>query len=331
MTPLLVVAVISVLIFWMIGAFLGSRDFLTKRLSRGSELIEQLLRRLIPVVFLLLGIVFALNILDAVAILSAILGAAGVVGIAVGFTIRDTIENFIASVMLSIRQPFRPKDLVEIDGKLGVVVRLTSRATILMTPDGNHLRIPNSQVFKAVILNYSRNPERRITFVLGIDAEDDPKAAMEAGLAKLRALKFPLLDPPAQAWVEEVGDSNIVITYAFWINQTNTDFLKARSSAIRVVKMELEEQGFTLPEPIYRLRIDQIPDALTAVVHKSEQPFEPSPPKKPSPKASVEEEDVSPDRTLEEKVDEDRQKSGEDLLDEDKPTEFGDGVQSTAR
>jgi small-conductance mechanosensitive channel len=323
--PLVAVAIFSVALFYLAGRFLGSRDFLTKRLSRGSDLIEELLRRVIPVVFLLLGVVFALNILDAVAILSAILGAAGVVGIAVGFAIRDTIENFIASVMLSLRQPFRPKDFVDIDGRQGFVVRLTSRATILMTPDGVSVRIPNANVFKAVIVNYSRNAERRATFQLGIDAEDDPQAAIERGIAHMLALPFTLNEPPPKAWIEEVGDSNILLTYAFWIDQRETDFLKAKSAAIRVVKDMLEEEGFTLPEPIYRLRIDQIPDALKAVVHQTDRPFDEAPPKRKSPKAAKAAADTSADRTVEEKVEEDRAGSGEeDLLDTRAPTEFGD-------
>nr|WP_305888942.1 mechanosensitive ion channel family protein [Parvularcula maris] len=288
-------------------------------------MIEELLRRVIPVVFLLLGIVFALNILDAVAILSAILGAAGVVGIAVGFAIRDTIENFIASVMLSIRQPFRPKDYVDIDGRQGFVVRLTSRATILMTADGVSVRIPNANVFKAVIVNYTRNAERRATFQLGIDAEDDPQAAIERGIAHMLALPFTLNEPPPKAWIEEVGDSNILLTYAFWIDQRETDFLKAKSAAIRVVKDMLEEEGFTLPEPIYRLRIDQIPDALKAVVHQTDQPFEEAPPRKESPKAAQVTADTSVDDTVQKKVDADRaEASDDDLLSEDAPTEFGD-------
>jgi small-conductance mechanosensitive channel len=327
LVPLLVVAALAVVLFWLLGSFLGSRQFLIGKLSRGSELIAELLRRVIPLTFLVLGVVFALNILDAVAILSAILGAAGVVGIAVGFAIRDTIENFIASVMLSIRQPFRPKDFVDIDGREGVVVSLTSRATILMTLDGNHLRIPNAQVFKAIIINYTRNPERRIVFALGVDAEDDPRAAMDAGTSRLSALPFVLPDPGLRAWIEEVGDSNILITFAFWIDQGATDFLKARSAAIRVVKMELEEQGFTLPEPIYRLRIDQIPDALTAIVHQAEEPFRPTAPEKKVPPKAAKDDigDVAPDLAIAEKVDEDRAMvAGEDLLDRDQPTEYGD-------
>src|SRR3546814_6970546 len=91
--------------------------------------------------------------------------------------------------MLSLRQPFRANDHVVIEGHEGRVVRLTSRATILMTLEGNHLRIPNSTVFKAVILNYTRNPERRFDFELGIDANDDPVDGMAVGLRAIRARK----------------------------------------------------------------------------------------------------------------------------------------------
>ena len=65
------------------------------------------------------GVVVALDILGATALLSTILGAAGIVGLAIGFAVRDTVENFIASILLSIRQPFRPNDAIEIEGDRG--------------------------------------------------------------------------------------------------------------------------------------------------------------------------------------------------------------------
>lgn len=325
--PSLLVALVVVLLFWLVGRAISRQRWLIRRLSGESELIEELLRGTIPMIMLLLGLVTGLNIIDAMGILSAVLGAAGVLGIAVGFAIRDTIENFIASVMLSLRQPFRPKDYVDIDGREGFVVRLTSRATILMTADGVNLRIPNSQVFKGIITNYSRNAERRIPFQLGIDAADDPRAAMDCGLARIRELGFALDQPPALAWIEEVGDSNILISFAFWIDQRDTDYLKGKTAAIRSVKDTLEEEGFTLPEPIYRVRVDQLPEVLNAAVFNTGKQFAPSPPKKASPKAPRDERnlDVAPDTTVEEKVEADRAHSeGLDLLNTDRPTEFGD-------
>ena len=314
--PLLAVAAAIIALFWSLGWLLARQRWLWRRVGR-NELIASLLSTVVPVVFLLLGLVVALNVLNAVGVLSAVLGAAGVLGLAVGFAIRDTIENFIASVMLSLRQPFLPKDFVEIDGMQGAVVRLTSRATILMTPDGNHLRIPNAQVFKAVITNFTRNPERRFTFGLGVDANDDPAAAIETGLATLRALPFVLAEPRPQAWIEEVGDSNIVLTFAPWIDQTHTDFLKAKSAAIRAVKIKLEDEGFSLPEPIYRVRVDEVPDGL---VKKAPAGSRPAPTRKRAEGAQ----DTAPDRTLDAKVDEDRAAGGEDdLLSHAAPTEYG--------
>ena len=115
------------------------------------------------------GIVVALDFLGAAALLGTILGAAGIIGLAIGFAVRDTVENFVASIMLSLRQPFRPNDLVEIEGDVGRVIRLTSRATILLSLDGNHVRIPNATVFKGKIVNYTQNPARRFMFDIGIN------------------------------------------------------------------------------------------------------------------------------------------------------------------
>jgi small conductance mechanosensitive channel len=134
-----------------------------------NAFIADIYRQIVRLGFIILGVVLALDLLNLTALLGTILGAAGIIGLAIGFAVRDTVENFIASIMLSIRQPFRPKDLVEIEGELGHVIRLTSRATILLSLDGNHIRLPNATVFKAKIINYSRNDERRFTFALGID------------------------------------------------------------------------------------------------------------------------------------------------------------------
>jgi small-conductance mechanosensitive channel len=264
-------------------------------------------------------------------LVGTILGGAGVIGLAIGFAVRDTLENYISSIMLSIRQPFRANDHVVINEHEGKVARLTSRATVLMTLDGNHLRIPNSAVFKAVILNYTRNPERRFEFDLGVDADDDPVAAMQVGMDALCNLPFVLNEPEPNAIITDVGDSNIIIRFMAWIDQRDSDFGKSRSLAIRAAKTVLEEQGFTLPEPIYRLRVDQSLAWLSSSTEMAGEPtlvddLEPKQAAKPEEKSELLEAevdmDVSPDKHLEEKVDLERAMSHEeDLLDNDRPVE----------
>ncbi|OCC24463.1 MscS mechanosensitive ion channel [Croceicoccus estronivorus] len=255
MLPLLGAAAALALAVAALGYLIAAPAGVWQRLARNSFLAE-LIASAIRFVFIVGGLVIALDMLGASALLGAVLGGAGVIGIALGFAMRDTIENYVASLMLSLRQPFRPNDHVVIDSHEGRVIRLTSRATILMTMDGNHLRIPNSAVFKAVILNYTRNPQRQFTFELGVDADDDPTEATRVGVEVLRGLPYVLKEPEPTGRVDQVGDSNIVLRFLAWIDQRETDFYKARSRAIPAVKDALEEAGFALPEPIYRLRFD---------------------------------------------------------------------------
>src|SRR3546814_913234 len=250
--PLIGVALVIALVIGAFGYLLASFGRLWRKIAPNTFLAE-LLATLVRFVFVVLGIVAGLEVLGATALLGAVLGGAGVIGIAIGFAIRDTVDNYVSSLMLSLRQPFRANDHVVIEGHEGRVVRLTSRATILMTLEGNHLRIPNSTVFKAVILNYTRNPERRFDFELGIDANDDPVDGMAVGLRAIRALDFVLDTPAATAIIEDVGDSNIVLRFFGWVDQSQTDFLKGRSLALDAAKRPLEGAGSALPEPHYRL------------------------------------------------------------------------------
>lgn len=260
--PLLLVAIVVFVVVVWFGAWVSRRQSLWKRVAP-NPFVAELLSQTIKFVFVIIGLILALSFLGAEAIIGTLLGGAGVIGIAVGFAVKDTIENYIASLMLSIRQPFRARDYVDINGQEGVIVRLTSRATILMTADGNQLRIPNSEVFKATIVNFTKNPERRFTFKLGVDANDDPLAAIKVGLDAINEINFILTDPKAVAIIDEVGDSNIILEFQAWVNQTHTDLLKARSIAIREAKHALENNGFSLPEPIYRMRFNgDLEDAI---------------------------------------------------------------------
>ncbi len=247
----------------LVGILIGGLGFLLASVDRlwvlitPNPFLAEVAATFIRFLSVVLGLVVMLEILGATALLSGVLGGAGVIGIALGFAVRDTVDNYVSSLMLSLRQPFRANDLVEIDGNEGRVVRLTSRATILMTLDGNHLRIPNSIVFKSIILNYTRNSQRRFSFDLGIDSEDDPIEAMRVGLAAVNALPFVLNAPKASAVIQNIGDSNVVLRFFGWLDQSDTDWQKGRSLAINEASHALTSQGFSLPEPIYRLRFDE--------------------------------------------------------------------------
>ncbi len=317
--PLIGVALFVTIFIGLLGHFIGGRMAFWQRVMPNIFLAE-LVAGFVRILFILVGIFIGLDILNATALLGAVLGGAGVIGLAVGFALRDTVDNYMSSIMLSIRQPFRANDHVLIGEREGRVVRLTSRATILMTLDGNHLRIPNATVFKSEILNYTRNPQRRFSFELGVDADDDPAAAIETGLDAINGQNFVLDDPEATAEIREVGDSNIVIAFHGWIDQRESDFNKARGAAIRVTKNALEDAGFALPEPIYRLRFDNGQPAMADTGAGAQATGADR--QKPAKTTATTEFDISPEDHVEKLVDSERSDDGSaDLLDDQQPVE----------
>lgn len=238
--------VVAVFVSW-IGMWIARARQPWERLAPNA-FIAELYRQIVRIVFVLGGMVIALDILNATALLSTILGAAGIIGLALGFAVRDTVENFIASVMLSIRQPFRPNDTVEINGDEGKVIRLTSRATILLSFDGNHIRIPNSTVFKSRIINYSQNTERRFMFSIMIDRNTDLGKARSLVEETVQALPFVLTEPAASVWIDTFETSGVSLVITGWIDQHETSMVLAKGEAIRQVKGVLSDAGIVMTD-----------------------------------------------------------------------------------
>ena len=305
--PLLLIALsVFLLIFW-VGNRVARWNNPWNRLAPNA-FIADLFRTLVRIVFLIAAIVIALDIMNATALLSTILGAAGLIGLAIGFAVRDTVENFIASVMLSIRQPFRPNDVVEINGDQGKVIRLTSRATILLSFDGNHIRIPNATVFKSRIINFSQNRERRFMFTIAIDSSADLGATRELAVETVQDLPFILEDPAAAAWVGDITDSGIEIIVVGWINQNETSIVQARGEALRQVKLAIEGAGVAIPDTTYTIRLEG------QTTEQAPKPAASTPPAHTE-SAKVATVDAEVETALDRMIDAEREEgTGEDLL-----------------
>jgi small conductance mechanosensitive channel len=310
--PLLAIALVVFAFFWIAGVLFTRSRALFGRIAP-NPLVRTLFGQIIRLAFVLVGLVLAMRIMGATTLLSSVLGAAGVIGLAIGFAIRDTIENYIASILLSIRRPFAPNDLVIIDGVEGRVTRLNSRATFLTSLQGNEIRIPNAIVYKSKIENFTSIPERRFEFKVGIGYENDLCTAV--AVAREAALATPgVLDKPEPVvLVETLGDSTIVMEVRAWMNQLQSDFCKVRGATMRSIKEAFDDQAISMPEPIQNVRI------FEGQVEKHNVPPEAT--SKPDRKEVAEATDTAPDRTIEGKVEELRAGPEEDLLTTKAPRE----------
>ncbi|MFC7339343.1 mechanosensitive ion channel domain-containing protein [Haloferula chungangensis] len=290
--PLFLIALVVIVLFWGLGKWLIGRDGLFSKLGM-SELSSSMAKQVIRLGLLAMGLVIALEILDATALVGAFLGVAGVMGVALGFAFRNIIENYLAGILLSIRNPFSAGDVIEVEGFTGKVIRLTTRDTVLMTLEGNHLRIPNRIIIGSTLLNFTRNPLRRFDFAVGVSVEQDLVAVRELGLETLELIAAILDDPAPWVVVEELGDSTVNMRFFAWLDQNKSDYLKTKSEAIRLIKEKFDEVGIEMPEPIYRVHLTN----RTPVVSDSEG-GKPQGPKRKSEVAL----DTSVDRTIDEQI-----------------------------
>ena len=250
--PLLLVAVLIVLVFaWVAG--LLSRNLGMLRLRTENPYMDGLIRRSVRVVVVLVGLLLALNLLGLSALVGAVLGSAGVIGLALGFAFKDIAENYIAGVLLSVRKPFSPGELIAIENYQGKVVALTSRTTILMTLDGNQLQLPNALVFKSVLLNYSQNPKRRFDFTVSIDPAHSIRQAQTLALEAYSHIDG-VLEDPAPSWtVVQNAPAGVDLQFFGWVDQHDSDLGKVRSESIRLVKAAYTKAGIQPPRTIYHV------------------------------------------------------------------------------
>lgn len=261
--PQVGLALVIVLGAWLLARAVSRWDRPYRRL-RGNRFVSDLVRGIARALVLLAGVAVALEILDASHLVGALAGTAGVAGLALGFAFRDLIENYVASILLSLRQPFAPNDHVQIERFEGRVARLTSRATILITPDGNNLRIPNATVFKGIILNYTRNPERRFGYPVSIHPSAPIAQVQALLLDALAGTEGVLTEPRPAVQVEELSAAEVRLRVFGWVNQNSVDFAAVQSEAMRSSQAALAAAHVPAPEPVYRLRTESEPAPASA-------------------------------------------------------------------
>ena len=265
---------------------------LTRRFKEMSANAMQAL----PVALVALAIVFSFALIGRWA------------GIAIGFAFRPIVENYLAGVLLSARNPFAIGDQVEVGAFTGKVMRLTSRDTVLMTRDGNHLRIPNSVIITSAMTNFSRNPLRRFEFNISVPDAADLNQAREAGVAALHAMPGILNQPAPQGLIAEISDGKATMRFLAWIDQRDTDFAKARSEAIRLLKITLDQAGIVMPQALYHVVLESDKDALPTINPESSSPAT------PTPITAREAADTSADLSIDQQMAEELSRSDEENL-----------------
>lgn len=223
-----------------------SRKALRKRLT--NPLLLNVAGYTVGVIVFLIGLFLVFQIAGLTNIAATVIGGTGLLGLVLGIAFRDITENFLASIFLSVQNPFRSGDLVEIAQIQGFVEALTTRVTILMTLEGNHVQIPNATVYKSNIYNFTSNPKRRADFTIGIGYDDSISAAQEVALKVLENHPAVLKDPEPLALVDSLGSATVNLQIYFWIDGQEHSWIKVKSAVIRLTKRAFQDAGISMPD-----------------------------------------------------------------------------------
>ncbi|TVM36438.1 mechanosensitive ion channel family protein [Oceanidesulfovibrio marinus] len=293
MLPVLAIAVVVFLVFVLAAVWLSRSRWLGRRFT-ANPLLASSLHRLLGLALFALGLLAALEMLGLTSVAGAVLGAAGLFGLTVGFALRDIMENYLAGMLLSLRSPFTVNDYVEVGEHAGSVVRMNSRELILMTLEGNHLRLPNAMVFESVITNYTRNPLRAFQVDVGVGGGEDLSEVQRIGCEALAMLPGVMDDPAPFMRVQSIGDFAVIVRFQGWVDQKQYEFLKVQSEGIRIVKEALDSAGVDMPYPRQDIMVLREP------------PADEAPRRRKDIEASARRADVARDTFLDEQIQEDR-------------------------
>jgi small-conductance mechanosensitive channel len=172
--------------------------------------------------------------------ISALLGAAGVVGFALAYASQTAISNMLSGFFLAVEQPFHMHDIVHVNGIEGTVEGINLFAIKIRTPRGTIMRVPNEQLLKNSFINMTRLPKRRYDFVVRIDPHED--------VARVVNLLQDAVSTRGEGvvFVEDITGTFSLIQCNIWVDQK--DYSKVQQTLPAQVKSLFERNNVVLAQ-----------------------------------------------------------------------------------
>ncbi|MDH3412482.1 MAG: mechanosensitive ion channel family protein [Gammaproteobacteria bacterium] len=241
-------SVVRAAIFVGVGLILARIAATLAQKAAGTHLQAQgamLARRLAYYLVLALFLVSALHELGFS--LGVLLGAAGVLSVALGFASQTSASNLISGLFLLSERSFAVGDVIRIGTTTGEVMSIDLLSVKLRTFDNLFVRIPNESVIKSEVITLTRFPIRRYDIQVGIAYKEDIARAREVLMAVPDRNPLCLEEPKPLFIFLGFGDSALNFQFSVWASQEN--FLEVRNSIQEQIKLAFDEAGIEIPFP----------------------------------------------------------------------------------
>ena len=179
--------------------------------------------------------------------LTPLLGAAGVVGIAVGFAAQTSLSNLISGVFLILERPFAVGDLVRVDQHTGLVHSIDLLSIQLRTFDNTLIRLPNETMLKSAVTTITAFPIRRMDIPVGVAYKEDVAKVMALLRDVADSIPECLDEPEPFIIFKGFGESALEFTLGVWF--AKEDYVALRNALLPKIKKAFDEAGIEIPFP----------------------------------------------------------------------------------
>jgi small-conductance mechanosensitive channel len=179
--------------------------------------------------------------------LAPLLGAAGILGIAIGFAAQTSISNVISGFFLMAEQPFVLNDLIQVGDLTGRVLSIDMLSVKLRTYDNRFVRIPNENLIKTEFVNLTRFPIRRADINVGVAYKEDIRRVKDILFDVAREHPGALMEPEPQLFFQDYGASSLDFLFGVWVRTEM--FFDVRNELREMIKDRFDAEGIEIPFP----------------------------------------------------------------------------------
>lgn len=179
--------------------------------------------------------------------LTAVLGAAGIVSVAIGFAAQTSLSNLISGLFLLGERPFEVGDVIVVGTTRGVVLSIDLLSVKLRTLDNLFVRMPNETLIKAEVTTVTRFPIRRMDINVGVAYKEDVKTVIRVLKEVADANPNSLNEPEPLVLFKDFGASSLDFLVGIWFEKTK--FLDLKNSIMREIKERFDAEGIEIAFP----------------------------------------------------------------------------------
>ncbi|MBS3992887.1 MAG: mechanosensitive ion channel [Bacteroidetes bacterium] len=241
--------ILTALILLVVGLWLIKKtDAFSHTLMRKRGLDKTLEKFLADLINWTLKILLFITVISQLGVattsLVAMLGAAG---LAVGLALQGSLGNFAGGALIMMFKPFRVGDLIEAQGKLGVVKEIQIFVTRIISPDNKAIIIPNGILSNGTIVNYTDEGKIRVDLIIGVSYKADLNKSREVLLDAMRKNPDVMTNPAPSVNVLELADSSVNLAVRPWTEPEK--YWDVYFKTMEDCKLVLDENGIEIPFP----------------------------------------------------------------------------------